>query len=121
MSRRASSTSTGNVGPEPRPPTTRPASCRAGTTAGLATGSPTARQSGAELFRSAASAAAPALRVGGQRATRAATTDYPSGFLPSWNDGGPDSGIAYLPTIEPTGLNPADLGGPETLTNVSGT
>jgi hypothetical protein len=59
------------------------------------------------------------LYVDGERRTRAATTDYPAGFLPSWNDGGPDSGIEYLPTIEPTGLNPGTWGDPTTWTNVS--
>jgi hypothetical protein len=55
------------------------------------------------------------LYVDGRRRTRAATTDYPAGFRPSWNDGGPDSGIAYLPT----GLNPASWGDPTAWTNVS--
>ena len=59
------------------------------------------------------------LYVDGERRTRAATTDYPAGFLPSWNDGGPDSGIDYLPTIQPDGLNPASWGDPTTWTNVS--
>ncbi len=59
------------------------------------------------------------LYVNGQRGTRAATDDYPAGFLPSWNDGGPDSGIEYLPTIEPSGLNPASWGDPSKWTNVS--
>ncbi len=59
------------------------------------------------------------LYVNGERRTRAATSDYPAGFRPSWNDGGPASGIEYLPTVEPDGLNPASWGDPATWTNVS--
>jgi len=59
------------------------------------------------------------LYVNGHRETRAATDDYPAGFRPSWNDGGSDSGIEYLPTIEPSGLNPASWGDPVSWTNVS--
>src|SRR6266545_2608645 len=59
------------------------------------------------------------LYVNGHRETRATTDDYPAGFRPSWNDGGSDSGIEYLPTIEPSGLNPASWGDPATWTNVS--
>jgi hypothetical protein len=52
------------------------------------------------------------LYVDGERETRAATGEYPAGFRPSWSEGGPDSGIAFLPTIEPGGLNPASWGNP---------
>jgi hypothetical protein len=58
------------------------------------------------------------LYVNGQRATRAATGEYPAGFRPSWNEGGPESGIEYLPSIEPSGLNPAASGDPTKWTNV---
>lgn len=43
------------------------------------------------------------LYVDGRRATRAATEEYPAGFRPTWNGGGPGSGIEYIPTD----LNPA--------------
>lgn len=58
------------------------------------------------------------LYVNGQRASRASTGEYPAGFLPSWNEGGPESGIEYLPSIEPGGLNPAGWGDPTKWTNV---
>jgi len=58
------------------------------------------------------------LYVNGERATRAATDEYPAGFLPSWNEGGPNSGIEFLPSIEPGGLNPASWGDPSMWTNV---
>lgn len=57
------------------------------------------------------------LYVNGERATRAATSEYPAGFRPSWNGGGAGSGIAYLPTIEPSGLNPASWGNPAEWSN----
>jgi hypothetical protein len=59
------------------------------------------------------------LYVNGQRASRASTDEYPAGFLPSWNGGGPESGIEYLPSIEPSGLNPASWGDPSKWTNVT--
>jgi len=59
------------------------------------------------------------LYVNGQRASLASTGDYPAGFLPSWNGGGPGSGIEYLPSIQPSGLNPSSWGDPTTWTNVS--
>lgn len=59
------------------------------------------------------------LYVNGKRGTLAATGDYPAGFLPSWNGGGPGSGIAYSPSIQPSGLNPASWGNPTEWTNVS--
>lgn len=59
------------------------------------------------------------LYVNGRRAIRARTDAYPSGFLPSWNSGGADSGIQYLPTIEPGGLNPVAWGDPTEWTNVA--
>ena len=58
------------------------------------------------------------LYVDGRRRTRAATDDYPAGFRPSWNGGGPGSGIEYLPSIEPGGLNPRSWGDPTAWTNV---
>ena len=58
------------------------------------------------------------LYVNGNRAVRAATEEYPAGFRPAWNGGGPNSGIEYLPTVQPTGLNPASWGDPATWTNV---
>ena len=58
------------------------------------------------------------LYVNGQRASRASTGEYPAGFLPSWNGGGLESGIEYLPSIEPGGLNPASWGDPGEWTNV---
>lgn len=58
------------------------------------------------------------LYVDGSRAVRATTEEYPAGFRPSWNGGGPDSGIEYLPTVQPTGLNPTAWGDPTTWTNV---
>ncbi|MFL5864487.1 MAG: hypothetical protein ACJ780_27605 [Solirubrobacteraceae bacterium] len=58
------------------------------------------------------------LYVNGQREQIAATDPYPAGFRPSWNDGGPDSGIEYLPTIQPDGLNPPSWGDPTNWTNV---
>ena len=58
------------------------------------------------------------LYVNGSRATRAATSAYPAGFRPAWNGGGPNSGIEYLPTPQPGGLNPASWGDPTTWTNV---
>ncbi|MGE5281833.1 MAG: right-handed parallel beta-helix repeat-containing protein [Chloroflexota bacterium] len=58
------------------------------------------------------------LYVNGQRATRAATGEYPAGFRPSWNEGGAGSGIEYLPTIQPGGLNPAAWGDPAKWTDV---
>jgi hypothetical protein len=58
------------------------------------------------------------LYVDGQRATRAASGEYPAGFRPAWNGGGPGSGIEYLPTVQPEGLNPAAWGDPAEWTNV---
>jgi hypothetical protein len=58
------------------------------------------------------------LYVDGQRAIRASTGEYPAGFLPSWNGSGPESGIEYLPSIEPNGLNQASWGDPSKWTNV---
>jgi hypothetical protein len=58
------------------------------------------------------------LYVNGQRASRAATAEYPAGFLPNWDGGGPESGIEYLPSIEPSGLNPAAWGDPAKWTDV---
>jgi hypothetical protein len=58
------------------------------------------------------------LYVDGRRATRAATDEYPAGFRPNWNEGGPNSGIEYLPTIQPSGLNPASWGDPTKWANV---
>jgi hypothetical protein len=52
------------------------------------------------------------LYVDGERATRAASGEYPAGFRPAWNSGGPNSGIEFLPTLEPGGLNPASWGNP---------
>jgi len=52
------------------------------------------------------------LYVSGERAQRARTDSYPAGFRPTWNGGGAGSGIEYLPTIEPNGLNPAGWGDP---------
>jgi len=52
------------------------------------------------------------LYVDGERATRAASSEYPAGFRPAWNGGGPSSGIEFLPTVEPGGLNPASWGNP---------
>ncbi|NLT06188.1 MAG: right-handed parallel beta-helix repeat-containing protein [Solirubrobacterales bacterium] len=52
------------------------------------------------------------LYVNGRRAVRAATGDYPAGFRPAWNGGGDASGIEYLPTVAPEGLNPAAWGDP---------
>ncbi len=46
------------------------------------------------------------------------TEDYPAGFLPTYGDGGPTSGIRYLPTIEPDGINPSSWGDPRGWTNV---
>jgi len=60
------------------------------------------------------------LYVNGERASRASTGEYPAGFRPSWNEGGPNSGIEYLPTLEPGGLNPAAWGDPTQWTNVDG-
>jgi hypothetical protein len=60
------------------------------------------------------------LYVDGERETRAATTEYPAGFRPAWNGGGAASGIEYLPTLQPSGLNPDAWGDPTTWTNVSG-
>ncbi len=57
------------------------------------------------------------LYVDGERATRAATSEYPAGFRPSWNGGGAGSGIAYLPSVEPGGLNPSAWGNPAEWTN----
>lgn len=59
------------------------------------------------------------LYVNGSRANVASTEAYPAGFDPEWSNGGPDSGIAYVPTVEPGGLNPAAWGDPSTWTNVS--
>jgi protein-S-isoprenylcysteine O-methyltransferase Ste14 len=58
------------------------------------------------------------LYVNGSRATRAATSEYPAGFRPAWNGGGSGSGIEYLPTVQPEGLNPPSWGDPTTWTNV---
>jgi hypothetical protein len=58
------------------------------------------------------------LYVDGQRATRAATGEYPAGFRPNWDEGGPGSGIEYLPTIQPSGLNPPSWGDPTEWTDV---
>jgi hypothetical protein len=58
------------------------------------------------------------LYVDGERQTRAATGEYPAGFRPNWNAGGPEGGIEYLPTIQPSGLNPASWGDPTTWTDV---
>ena len=58
------------------------------------------------------------LYVNGRREQIASTGSYPAGFRPSWNDGGPDSGIEYLPTIQPGGLNPSSWGDPTAWTNV---
>jgi hypothetical protein len=52
------------------------------------------------------------LYVNGERATRAASGEYPAGFRPAWSGGGPNSGIEFLPTVEPGGLNPASWGNP---------
>lgn len=57
------------------------------------------------------------LYVDGERETRAATGEYPAGFRPSWNGGGPGSGIEYLPTSAPGGLNPAGWGDPTEWSN----
>ena len=59
------------------------------------------------------------LYVNGVRATVAQTEPFPAGFAPQWDDGGPDSGIAYIPTIQPGGLNPSTWGDPSAWTNVS--
>lgn len=59
------------------------------------------------------------LYVDGERASRASTGEYPAGFRPNWNGGGSQSGIEYLPSLEPSGLNPASWGDPATWTNVS--
>jgi hypothetical protein len=58
------------------------------------------------------------LYVNGRREQIASTGAYPAGFRPSWNDGGPDTGIEYLPTIKPNGLNPSSWGDPTMWTNV---
>jgi hypothetical protein len=58
------------------------------------------------------------LYVNGRREQIASTDSYPAGFRPSWNDGGPETGIEYLPTIQPGGLNPPSWGDPTTWTNV---
>ncbi|HEX8752852.1 MAG TPA: right-handed parallel beta-helix repeat-containing protein [Solirubrobacterales bacterium] len=58
------------------------------------------------------------LYVGGERETRAATGEYPAGFRPAWNGGGPGSGIEYLPTLQPSGLNPPSWGEPASWTDV---
>jgi hypothetical protein len=60
------------------------------------------------------------LYVNGRRATRAQTTEYPAGFRPAWNGGGPSGGIEYLPTLQPGGLNPAAWGDPTTWTDPGG-
>lgn len=52
------------------------------------------------------------LYVDGERAQRARTDDYPAGFRPDWNGGGAGSGIEYLPTLAPGGLNPTSWGNP---------
>ncbi len=57
------------------------------------------------------------LYVNGERATRAASGEYPAGFRPNWNGGGTGSGIEYLPTIAPGGLNPASWGNPAEWSN----
>jgi hypothetical protein len=59
------------------------------------------------------------LYLDGRRAARASTSDYPAGFRPAWNGGGPTSGIEYALTIEPSGLNPSSWGNPAEWTNVS--
>ncbi len=56
------------------------------------------------------------LYVNGKRMTRAATTEYPAGFRPSWNEGQLGTGIEYLPTE----LNPAGWREPASWTNVKG-
>lgn len=55
------------------------------------------------------------LYVNGRRATRAATGDYPAGFRPAWNGGGPESGIEYRPTDlnPPAWRDPAGWSRPE--------
>jgi hypothetical protein len=58
------------------------------------------------------------LYVNGRRASLASTEDYPAGFLPSWNGGGPASGIEYLPSIKPNGFNSRRWGDPANWTNV---
>lgn len=57
------------------------------------------------------------LYVDGERATRAASDEYPAGFRPAWNAGGPNSGIEFLPTVEPAGFNPASWGNPAEWSN----
>lgn len=52
------------------------------------------------------------LYVDGERAQRARSGEYPAGFRPAWNGGGSDSGIEYLPTLAPDGLNPVGWGDP---------
>ncbi len=71
----------------------------------------------ANIWRARVGSETRELYVNGKRATRARTSDYPAGFRPAWNDGGPRSGIEYLPTLEPGGLNPAGWGDPTTWTN----
>jgi len=57
------------------------------------------------------------LYVDGERATRAASGEYPAGFRPAWHEGGANSGIEYLPSVGP-GLNPASWGNPRKWGNV---
>lgn len=57
------------------------------------------------------------LYVNGRRATRAQSGEYPAGFRPAWNGGGSGSGIEYLPTLQPGGLNPASWGDPTSWTD----
>ncbi len=71
----------------------------------------------ANIWRARVGIATRELYVNGKRATRARTSDYPAGFRPAWNEGGPRSGIEYLPTLAPGGLNPAGWGDPTTWTN----
>ncbi len=59
------------------------------------------------------------LYVDGRRARLASTGGYPAGFRPSWNGGGPASGIEYLPSIRPSGFNPPGWANPAKWTNVS--
>ena len=71
----------------------------------------------ANIWRAPVGIATRELYVNGKRATRARTSDYPAGFRPAWNEGGAASGIEYLPTLAPAGLNPAGWGDPTTWSN----
>lgn len=73
----------------------------------------------ANIWRAPVGSSTRELYVNGERETRAATGEYPAGFRPAWNEGGPGSGIEYLPTLQPSGLNPTSWGNPETWTNVN--